>query len=177
VLLVSVMALWPVQVRAGTGLPYYGAHFGFWDFLEDRGQFSEADGGFAFGPKAGAYFISQWIAVALDASATVGLVGEDYDEWFVNLPTVQIGGGTGFKAFMIYAGGAIQLLGLDGFDENVAVSLGNPYAFGGLQLGWAGFIVRGEFQIGHAFRLGDHSDYSFTNIAITVGYGPYYEFL
>jgi hypothetical protein len=177
ILLVCAVCFGPTQARAGTGLPYYGAEFGFFDFFESGGQFANTDGGFTFGPKAGVYMISDWIAVGLDAAIIAGIAGDDMDQWFVNFPAISAEFGTGIKAFMLFIGGGIQLFGLDGLDDTVAFSLGNPYACAGLQLGWAGFFVRGEYQIGHTFRFGDHQDYSFTNIAITVGYGPYYDML
>jgi len=165
------------QAQAGTGMPFYAVDFGFYNYLESGGPYENADGGFAFGPMVGVYMISDWLAVLLDASVTAGILGEDYDQWFLTLPNIGAKIGTGWGPFALYVGGTIQLLGLDGIDDNLAFSLGNPFAVGGVQLGWKGFILRGEYQIGHTFRFGDHADYSFTNIAITIGYGPYYDFL
>lgn len=178
--ILAFCCLAPSSARAGSGY-YYGAHFGFFDFLENAGRFENAEGGYTFGPKAGAYFISNWLALALDASVQVGLIGDDNDAWYVHLPTVGVSVGTGFDAFMLYAGGAFSLAGIDNLgDEQVAdeirASIFNPYAYGGLQVGYGGFIARGEFQIGRTFRI-NADDYAYTNIAITIGYGLYADFL
>jgi hypothetical protein len=170
----------PRPASAGSGY-YYGAHFGFFDFFENAGRFENADGGFTFGPKVGAYFIASWLALALDASVQVGLVGDDKDAWYIHLPTIGIAAGTGFDAFMLYVGGAFSLAGIDNLGDElvsneIRASLLNPYAYGGLQIGYGGFIARGEFQIGRTFRI-NADDYAYTNIAITIGYGLYADFL
>jgi hypothetical protein len=176
----ALACLLPSTARAGSGY-YYGAHFGFFDFFENAGRFENAEGGYTFGPKVGAYFISSWFALALDASVQAGLVGDDKDAWYVHLPTIGLAAGTGFDAFMLYLGGAFSLAGLDNMGDELAAdeiraSLFNPYAYGGLQVGYGGFIARGEFQIGRTFRI-NGDDYAYTNIAITLGYGLYADFL
>jgi hypothetical protein len=173
-------AVLPKNADAGSGFYDYGVHFGLYDFFEDSGPLQDAEGGFAFGYKRGMYFIKSGFALGIDyLGFSVGLVGPDKDQWFVELPSAGIEVGTGFDIFMIYVGGWLSAFGLDGFGEDVAFSVLNPRAVGGLQVGvsdW-GLFLRSEFQLGHTLRFGDEPNYTFTNIQFTLGYGYYSDFL
>lgn len=173
--LVLVLAMSPGQAEAGSGY-FYGAHAGMWNFLESEGAFSEADGGWEFGPQAGLYFIASGLALMLDATASFGLAGEDLDTWWFEVPTIRVVTGAGTGPFAIFVGGGISLFGLDDFNDDPTVSLANPQAIGGIQLGIEGFVFRGEYHIGHNIRIGE-DDLNWHNIQITLGYGLYADFL
>jgi hypothetical protein len=175
ILALSLVAI-SQPASAGSGY-YYGADFGLFEFFdEDETVFPE--GGFEFGPRMGIYFISQGLAMIVDVGVNVGLVGEDLDQWFFELPTLDFQVGTGFDAFMIYAGFGLGFFGLDQmYTDDISFNLLDPKGIAGIQVGLEAIILRGEFQIGHQFRTSSQPDYTYTVLNVTLGYGLYTDFL
>ncbi|MCA9565611.1 MAG: hypothetical protein KC561_19070 [Myxococcales bacterium] len=164
---------------AGSGYYDYGIQVGYYQFLEDAGPFADRDGGVMLGFKRGLYFIKDALALGIDyLGFNVALLGENYDEWVVELPAPGLNVGVGFDTFMFYLGGSLGLVGMDRLDDELRVSLLNPRAVGGLQVGFLeNWVLRGEFQYGYQIRLGDVPNYNFYNVALTFGYGFYSSFL
>ncbi len=137
------------------------------------------ESGIVLGFERGLYFIKDGLAVALDyLGFELGLFGESNEQWTMNLPTIGVGVGTGFDSFMIYVGGQVSLFGMDAIEDEIAFSMLNPRAIGGMQVALGPLLLRGEFHLGHTLRFGDdHANYDWISGAVTLGYGFYSSFL
>jgi hypothetical protein len=174
-LAVLAMAVLSSSAQASGGFYGWGFTVGRYDQLEE-GVFQDDNGGWTLGFQRGMYFIKDLFALSMEYGIDAGLGGEDFDRWLVEVPNGGIRAGTGVGAFMVYAGGQIAPLGLDGLSDGVHVSLLNPRGLGGIQVGGGGFIFRAEFHVGRMLRIGD-DDFNFFNVALTFGYGLYSEII
>ena len=98
-LIVCVIFLPLHDAKAGSGF-YVGGEFGFFDFINAPLPNGIDQGGYTFGWKAGGYLISTGLALSVDVSGEFGLVGGDDRKWFLEVPTLGVGIGAGFDAFM-----------------------------------------------------------------------------
>ncbi len=166
----------PAVSHAGSGYYDYGVHGGY--YVTD-GLPEDIEGGLTLGFSRGLYFIKDALALAIDyVGFDFGMANSDMDRWMFHMPTAGLGVGTGFGAFMIYGGGKIALFGLDTLGDDVTVSLLNPRAVGGIQVGAGPLLLRAEAQYGRVFRMGEtNGHYTFNNFSLMLAYGFYSDFL
>jgi hypothetical protein len=143
------------------------------NFLNGQDEVHMPGSGVIFGPRAGVYR-SRSLAFEADVGATVGLMGESFSQWFVELPTIHGGFGAGGKILLIMLGFSLTPIGLDGFDDGVTLSILNPRGTVGVQVNLPRVAIKLEGQIERFVRLGDSSNMTWIGAVLTVGsYGRF----
>ena len=147
---------------------YLGATVGYMDMLTDSGPAGIYDHGLTFGLRAGIFESSQYTYVG-DVGIDAGLTGADFDGWYLQIPSVQVGFGVGGKVTMLFLQAGTAPFGIDGFSDEVIVSVFNPrigLAFQYHPLQW---LFRLEVQLDHMFRLADEADVTSLHLRLTFG--------
>ena len=161
-----VISAAPAQGRDKSA--YWGGTVGYIDMLTDSGPAGVYDRGFSFGLRGGIFVTSNYAYLA-DLGIDAGLTGPDFDGWYIQVPSAQVGFGVGGDITMLFLQVGTAPFGLDGFSDRLIVSIFNPRIGLAFQYHPQQWLFRVEVQLEHMFRLADETDVTSLHLRLTIG--------